>query len=410
MMYSQAETATGADLLRVALMTGNFGYTFDGASRTLNLLIEHLRATGNEARVYSPLGEACPSPAQVPVISVPSIAIPTRPEYRLALGLPRAQRRDLLGFAPDILHLSTPDALGFAGLRFSKRWGTPVVASLHTRFETYLEHYGVRWLRPLIEQRLRSFYRQADIILVPTHALKDDFSQLGLGHKVRLWSRGVDQALFNPTHRDLTWRRSLGFDDADCVILFFGRLVREKGTSLFIETVQQLRQSGTRVKSLVVGDGPELGRLTKALPDTVFAGFLREAQLSRAIASSDILVNPSRSEAFGNVNLEAMASGVAVVAADEGNSRELIDHEKTGLLCRTHTSDGYVEAVWRLVHEPLLRRRLAEAGQRASTAYRWEVILDGVVNAYHEAMHLRAQVSIKPDAFADSLGWNPSPA
>ena len=377
--------------LRIALTTGNFGYIHDGASHALNLLVENLQATGNDVRVYAPLADQCPSPRQVPLISVPSIAIPGRSEYRLALGLPRAQKLDMLDFAPDVIHVSAPDMLGFAALRLARRFDIPVVASLHTRFETYLEHYRLGWLRPMMEQRLRSFYRQADLVLVPTRALKDSFVAEGLGDKVRLWSRGVNHAKFNPAHRDLDWRRSLGFRDEDCVVLFFGRLVREKGTNVFAETIQQLAQSGTRVKTLIVGDGPELHNLRKRLPGAVFTGFLSGGALSRATASSDVLVNPSRSEAFGNVNLEAMASGVAVVTADEGNSRELIAHDKSGLLCTTPGSDGYVEAVCRLVRDPSLRRQLGEAGRGVSTAYHWNTILDGVENSYREAIHIRAQ-------------------
>ena len=377
--------------LRIALMTGNFGYIHDGVSHTLNHLVDNLLAAGNEVQVYTPLAEACPSRSDVSVISVPSVSIPRRPEYRLALGLPRPQQQGLIAFAPDVLHVSTPDMLGFAALGFARRHGIPVVASLHTRFETYLEYYRLGWLRPLIEQRQRAFYRQADVVLVPTRALKDSFVAQGLGRKVRLWSRGVDHAKFNPSHRDMEWRRSLGFRDNDCVVMFFGRLVREKGTEVFIETVQQLAKSGVELKVLVVGDGPELHRLVRLLPDAAFTGFLEGSALSRAVASADILLNPSRSEAFGNVNLEAMAARLAVVAADEGNSRELIEHEKSGLLSRTTGSDGYVEGVCRLVRDRALRRRLGDAALRVSAKHQWKAILDGVASAYQEAIQLDAK-------------------
>lgn len=376
--------------LRIALMTGNFGYIHDGASHTLNHLVGNLLSAGNEVQVYTPLAEACPSRSDVELISVPSVSIPRRREYRFSLGLPRLQKQGLLEFAPDVVHVSTPDMLGFAALRFARLHGIPVVASLHTRFETYLEYYRLGWLRPLIEQRQRVFYRQADVVLVPTRALKDSFIAQGFGREVRLWSRGVDNEKFDPSHRDMAWRRSLGFRDNDSVVLFFGRLVREKGTEVFIEVIQQLRHSGVEHKVMVVGDGPEMHRLVRHLPDAAFTGFVEGSALSRAVASADILLNPSRSEAFGNVNLEAMASGLAVVAADEGNSRELIEHERSGLLSRTIGSDGYVESLCRLVRDGLMRRRLGEAAQRVSANYQWKAILDGVVTAYHEAIQIHA--------------------
>ena len=371
-------------------MTGNFGYIHDGVSHTLNHLVDNLLATGNRVQVYAPLAEASPARPNVSLFSVPSVSIPKRPEYRLALGLTRMQRESVLMFTPDVVHVSTPDMLGFAALRLARRHKIPVVASLHTRFETYLEFYRLGWLRPLVERQLCAFYRQADIILVPTRALKDELAQQGLEHKVRIWSRGVDHVRYGPSHRNLEWRRSLGFRDTDCVIMFFGRLVREKGTEVFIETVKRLRQSGADVKVLVVGDGPEMHRLVSQLPDAVFTGFLEGKALSRAVASADIFLNPSRSEAFGNVNLEAMAAGLAVVAADEGNSREMIEHKKNGLLSQTAGSDGYVEHVEKLICDRALRRRLGEAAQRVSARYQWKEILDGVEAAYREAIRARA--------------------
>lgn len=383
--FTPTISATDAKL-RIALMTGNFGYIHDGVSHTLNHLVDNLESTGNQVSVYAPLAEGCKRRPNVSLVSVPSVAIPGRAEYHFALGLPGPQRKKLFEFAPDVVHVATPDMLGFAALRFARKFQIPVVASLHTRFETYLEHYRLGWLRPVIEQRIRSFYRQADVVLVPTRDLRDSFVAQGLGRKVRVWSRGVDRTKFNSGHRDQEWRRSLGFHDEDCVVMFFGRLVREKGTDVFIETVEQLRQSGVKFKVLVIGDGPERQRLLKRLPDAAFVGFLNEEDLSRAVASADVLLNPSRSEAFGNVNLEAMAAGVAVVAADEGNSRELIEHNKNGLLSSTGGSDGYVEAVWRLVRDPSLRNRLSAAAQRSSKGYQWKSILDGVTSAYREAI------------------------
>ena len=379
--------------LRIALVTGNFGYVHDGASQALNMLVSHLENSGHAVRIYSPGGELCRRSGPSTIVSVPSIRIPRRREYRLALGLPQAQRRDLLSFKPDVLHLSAPDPLGLAALRLARNERWPVVASLHTRFETYLEHYGLGWLRPWVERRLLDFYRRADLVLSPTRCLGELLAQQGMGSKVAVWSRGVDGIKFNPRNRDLSWRRGRGFQDEDIVLLFLGRLVREKGVDLFADTVKLLRQQGIRVRALVVGDGPERRCLTDRLPDAEYTGFLSGEELGRVVASADIFVNPSRSEAFGNVNLEAMAAGLAIVLADEGNSRELIEHERTGILCPAKSAEGYADAVRRLISDAALRRRLGVAARLASESYCWDRVLDEVILAYREAIQRLASAA-----------------
>lgn len=382
--------------MRVALFTGNFGYIRDGASQALRLLVDHLVRAGHIVRVYSPAAALCPALDHVSIVSVPSIRMPPRPEYRLALGLPAAQRSDLRGFKPDVLHLSAPDFLGFAALRLAERERLPVVASLHTRFETYLEHYRLGWLRTLAEQRLHTFYSRADFILSPTRFLSDALAEQGLGPKVRLWSRGVDRVRFHPRNRDLSWRRERGFRDEDTVLLFFGRLVREKGTQVFADTVRLLHARGVMVRVLVVGDGPERRSLARRLPDAAYVGFLSGDELGRAVASADIFVNPSRSEAFGNVNLEAMSAGLAIITADEYSSRELIEHEKTGLLCAANGAEGYADAVVRLMHDSALRVRLGSAARQASEARDWAHVFGGVTAAYHEAIQQRTAIAYEP--------------
>ncbi|HZB69546.1 MAG TPA: glycosyltransferase, partial [Sphingomicrobium sp.] len=216
--------------MRVALFSGNYNYLREGANQALNRLVRFLEEEeGHSVRVYSPVTD---TPAFEPagtLISVPSIALPVRSEFRLALGLPRAIRDDLRRFSPDIVHLSTPDILGTRALTFARRLGVPVVASQHTRFETYLEHYRLGWARPPVEAHLRRFYRRCDHVLAPTPALVEAMKVLRGDDRVSLWSRGVDRTLFDPARRDDEWRRSNGWSDADVVVLFFGRLVAEKG-------------------------------------------------------------------------------------------------------------------------------------------------------------------------------------
>jgi glycosyltransferase involved in cell wall biosynthesis len=368
--------------LRVALFSGNYNCVRDGANQALNRLVAHLIDRGHAVRVYSP---TIARPAFAPagdLVSVPSVPIPTRREYRVALGLPRATRADLADFAPDIVHLSAPDWLGGAAQAHARRQGIPVVASLHTRFETYLSYYGLGLLRRRAEAWLDRFYRQSDMVLVPNPPIAAEFAAKGLGDRVRVWGRGVDRAVFSPVRRDLGWRRGQGYGDDETVVLFFGRLVLEKGLAIFAQVIAEARARGRRLRPMIVGDGPARGWLAERLPNARFLGHLTGASLGAAIAAADILINPSTTEAFGNVNLEAMAAGVAVVSAEVASATALIADRISGWLVPAVEIGAYVDAIEALIDRPELRASIADAGLAAADGFQWPSILDGVIADY----------------------------
>ena len=372
--------------MRVALFTGNYNYLREGANQALNRLVGHLEGRGDTVRVYSPVTD---TPAFEPtgtLVPVPSIALPVRSEFRLALGLPRAIRSDLARLAPDIVHVATPDILGTRAQTFARRRGIPVVASLHTRFETYLEHYGLGWARPAVEAHLRRFYRRSDHVLAPNEPLAAEMRLLCGADRVGLWGRGVDRALFTPARRDEQWRAAQGLAPDDVVILYFGRLVLEKGVDDYVAVVRRLQQQGERVRPLVVGAGPAARRFD-ALDRPVMAGHLEGEALARAVASADILLNPSRSEAFGNVVLEAMACGLAIACADGASTRPLIADGVTGLLCRSE--EDYRDAVAGLCQSPDRRREMGAAARSASAGYDWASASESVAQAYERLVGAR---------------------
>ncbi len=380
------------DPLRVALFTGNYNYVREGANQALNKLVGHLEARGHLVRIYSPITD---TPAFAPtgtLIPVPSVTLPIRSEFQLALGLPRSIRCDVSHFAPDIVHVATPDILGTRAQTMAKAMGVPVVASLHTLFETYVEHYGLRWLRPAIEVHLRRFYRRSDHVLVPTSALRDAMLAVpGIDH-VGIWSRGIDRDRWSPARRDIAWRRAQGWRDDDIVVLFFGRLVAEKGVDVFVATVKALQERfpAGRIRALVVGAGPAEARFT-GLADTLLTGHLDGDELARAVASADIFLTPSATESFGNVTLEAMASGLAVVSADAPSSRSLIDPGVTGQLCPAADVGAYTDAITALIADPEERQRIGLAAREASAAYSWDAASAAVEDAYVEALYRRAR-------------------
>ena len=366
---------------RVALFSGNYNYLRDGANQALNRLVGYLERCGTEVRVYSPTSD---TPAFEPagtLVSVPSVRIPGRGDYRLGLGLSAELCRDVRAFRPDIVHVSAPDWTGVAAQRLARTIDVPVVTSLHTRFETYAQFYGAGLIRPAMERHLDRFYRGSDTILVPTAPIANEFAEKGFGDRTRLWGRGVDRDQFSPRNRNLAWRLSYGFQDDDVVVLFFGRLVREKGPALFADIVDRVTTSGVAVRPLIVGDGPERRWLSKRLPNAQLLGSLSGEELGRAVASADIFINPSITEAFGNVTLEAMASGLPSVCVDIPSGRNLL-RKGTGMFYSVGDIDGAVTAVRRLAVFSDLRSTMARAARAASEDYSWDRASAMVMDAY----------------------------
>ena len=372
--------------MRVALFTGNYNYVREGANQALNRLVGDLEARGHEYRIYSPVTD---TPAFEPtgtLVPVPSVALPKRREFRLALGINRELRDDVRSFQPDIVHVATPDILGTRAQTFAKSLGVPVVASLHTRFETYLDHYGLGWGKPLVRAHLRRFYGRSDMVLVPNSAIAEEMR--GVDRPVAVWGRGIDRDRFNPAHRSFDWRASRGWSEDDIVLLFFGRIVLEKGVDRFVEVVRRLRERGHNVRPLVVGEGPARDRFA-SLPDTVFTGHVDGEALGPAVASADIMLSPSVTEAFGNVVLEGLASGLVVVSANVPSASALIEPGVTGILCDPASADSYVDAIAVLIADPERRRLMGAAARDASAKFSWEEASLSVERAYEQVLSSR---------------------
>lgn len=376
--------------MRIALFSGNYNYLKEGANQALNTLVRYLEdRAGCTVRVYSPVTD---TPAFEPagtLVPVPSVQLPVRGEFRLALGLPRAVRRDVERFAPDIVHVSTPDILNSRAQSFAKRLGVPILASQHTLFETYLNYYRIGWARPLVEAHLRRFYRRADHVVAPTPVLVDAMKRLRGDDRASVWSRGVDRELFDPARRSMSWRRERGIADDEVAVLFFGRLVLEKGADIFIAALNALRERGVRVRPLVVGEGPARAAFA-SLTGAVLTGHVQGVELARSVASADVMVTPSTTETFGNVVLEAMASGLPVVSADAPSARGLIEEGRTGFLCPALDVARYAEAVSILATTPDLRREMGTAARVASKAYSWDGASESVAAAYRELLRLKS--------------------
>lgn len=379
----------GTQQRRVALFCGNYNCVRDGAALALNRLVAFLERQAVDVLVFAPTTANPALPPAGRLVSVPSVALPYRSEYRLALGLPASCRKRLAAFRPDLFHLATPDLLGAAALRLARRWKLPAVASFHTRFDTYPRYYGAAWLEPLVTAHMRHFYRRCDHVYAPSQSMAEMLRAQGFAREPRIWGRGVDTQLFRPERRDLAWRRARGIGDGEAVIAFAGRLVREKGLKMFAAALGRLRAQGVANRVLIIGDGPERAWMHAALPDAVFAGFLGGEPLATAYASADIFFFPSITEAIGNVTLEAMASGLPPVCADAIGSRSLVTPGITGFLAAPADADGYAGHLATLVRDPVLRQRMSTACIDQARRQSWESVMQGLMTQYEDLLAAR---------------------
>lgn len=368
--------------LRIALFSGNYNYVRDGANQALNRLVGYLLRQGAHVRVYAPIVAAPAFEPTGTLIGLPSVALPVRDEYRMPMGLSARVRRDLAQFAPNIIHASSPDVSGHRAVSWARDRGLPVLASVHTRFETYMRYYRLGFTEPLLEAILRRFYHRCDALVAPSESMAQVLREQGMHNDIGIWSRGVDREIFHPGRRDDAWRQTIGFAQDDFVVGFLGRLVMEKGLDVFSESIAELRKRGTKVKVLVVGEGPARPWLESHLPDAAFVGFQAGENLARAVASMDVLFNPSVTETFGNVTLEAMACGLPVVASIATGSESLVSDGVSGRLITPGAIEEFANALGAYAADPALRGHHGSAGEERSREFDWDRINHVVAESY----------------------------
>jgi glycosyltransferase involved in cell wall biosynthesis len=380
--------------LRVALFSGNYNYVRDGANQALNRFVRYLLRQGAAVRVYSPTTD---TPAFEPagdLVSTPSFPVPGRKEYQVPWRMSAAVRRDLDAFAPNMVHVSSPDPLGHRAVSWARSRDLPVVASVHTRFETYPRYYGLAFLEPLIEAMLRRFYRRCDAIVAPSESMAQLLRDQRMNYDVGIWTRGIDRDIFHPGRRDLNWRQSLGIDPATPAIGFIGRLVMEKGLDVFSDTIDRLNARQVPHKVLIVGDGPARVWFENRLPQAIFAGFQKGPDLGRAVASMDMLFNPSVTETFGNVTLEAMACGLPTVAARATGSESLVADGVTGRLIRPGAIHDFADALQAYCLDDGARERAGAAARARAEHNGWDEVNQALVDTYLRIVRQRAQGAI----------------
>lgn len=378
--------------LRVALFTGNYNHIRDGVSLTLNRLVSFLESQGIPVLVFGPTvknpalkhcGEFVPTP------SIPML-VKGRSEYRITTTFPDYARERLEKFKPTIIHLATPDSLGLSAMKWAQANKVQVVSSYHTHFTSYFKYYKLDMIEFLAWRYLNWFYKQSAHVYVPSQSMIEELLREGIEADMKIWARGVDTELFNPNKRDMDWRRSVGFKDDEIVVTFVSRLVWEKELGTFVESVKRVQQKNKKVRALIVGDGPVRSEVEEMLPQAHFAGFVKGEDLARAYASSDVFNFPSHTETFGNVTLEAMASGLPCLVADAIGSKSLVEDGKNGFWAEQESVKDFTLKLEQMVSDPVLLKEMGEHSRKRALSFEWSAINSNLVNNYKKALEMPA--------------------
>lgn len=371
---------------RVAIFTGNYNHIQDGVSLTLNRLVAYLESEGVPVIVFGPTVENPAIDHEGEFVPVPSVPVPGRSEYRITVGFPESAQKRLREFDPTLIHLATPDVLGFRAMRWAQANNIQIVASYHTHFTSYLKYYNLDMLKLLGWKYLEWFYSQCKHIYVPSPSMANELNEEGIDEGIRIWARGVNTDEFNPKFRDMEWRRSIGIEDSDKVVSFVSRLVWEKNLQTYVDTVKRLRQKYESIKPMIVGDGPAKKELEHMLPEAHFTGFVTGDELSRAYASSDVFLFPSETETFGNVTLEAMSSGLPCVVADATGSRSLVESGVNGFLAAPRDTKEFARCVTKILKDESIQESMGKAARQKALAYSWENVNKKLLENYREAL------------------------
>jgi glycosyltransferase involved in cell wall biosynthesis len=340
----------------------------NGVTTVVARIGDVLRAFGHEVVIVAPRYPGSPAPTGTGELRIPSAPFPPYPAIRLSLPQFSGVARFLDAFEPDVVHVATEGSLGLTGRRYAMRRHVPLVTSYHTNFPQYARHYGVGLVEPLVWKWLRWFHRPAVLTQTPGEAVRDELERRGIGRPV-VWGRGVDTTHFHPGRRSTGWRRWLAGGDDTAVVLHVGRLAPEKNIGVLADAWIAARERvHQRATFVLAGEGPETRRLLTRLPWVRQLGFLDRGRLAEVYASADICVLPSNTETCGLVALEAMASGLAVIAADAGGFRESITHGRSGVLVAHDDVTGFAAAILSLVIAPKRRAEIAAAARAAAVA------------------------------------------
>lgn len=378
--------------MKIALFSDTYLPQINGVTNTLNKLIQYYDTMGIEYKIFIPKYEMELKSHNIE--SFYSIKFFMYPENRVAFPNSFRISSTLSTFQPDIIHIMTEFNMGMAGLNYGKKHGIPTVTNYTTNFPQYADYYKINILKESIWNYLKWFHSQSEITLCPSIITQTLLHSHGI-YNTKIFSRGIDYKSFHPLKRSNQLRKKLGIM-SKIAFLYVGRVSAEKDLDILCSSYHEIdKRYHENVVLIITGDGPYLEKCKQIFPaNTIFTGFLKGKELAEIYASCDIFVCPSSTETFGNVVLEAMASGLPVIGADAGGVGEIIWHGVTGLKFRERDAKELAKCMKDLVEDIDFRDHLKENGREFAENRSWENIFDGLNDTYHEILEKTRMNSI----------------
>lgn len=389
-------------MIKVAFFAEILIQDFDGAARTMFQIIDRL--DNNQYEYMFVYGKGPEQFRDFRSFKMHTLQLPVNDDYSLALpALTKQKLYDSLDiFDPDVIHISTPSPLGFFALKYASKRNIPIISIYHTNFLSYIPYYFKNFsylIKPVekwMAQSMRKFYNQCSKIYIPTKSMINDLTELGIRtDTMTLWQRGIDLNLFTPNKRNVNMLREITHNDKPN-ILFVSRLVWEKNIRTLIEIYQLIENKNLNYNLIVVGDGNAKAEASQRMPNAFFLGKQDHTELSAIYASADVFIFTSISETYGNVVIEAMASGVPCVIANGGGSADLIEHGITGYKCRPTYAEEYIAYIQLLLEQPTLHHNLQHRALHAVQDLNW----DNLTHRYFEDIKTLAALKTKTWAWA----------
>jgi len=366
-----------ARALRIAMVTETYPPEVNGVARTVALMVEGLRRRGHAIQLVRPRRDAADGPASAEGFEEllrPGLPIPRYTQLRLGLPSKQALLRAWSASRPDVVHIATEGPLGWSALAAARKLALPVATDFHTNFHAYSRHYGFAWMARPVAGYLRRFHNRAQCTMVPTEEMVEALSGLRI-ERLRVVGRGVDHAVFKPVRRSAELRARWGAGEDTPVALCVSRFAPEKNFPLVLEAYGAMRRVRPDTKLILVGDGPMLAQLRRSSASCVIAGRRVNGDLAAHYASADVFLFPSTTETFGNVTLEAMASGLGIVAYRYAAARQHLEHGRSALLAPFDDRAAFIAQAERIAREPQLARALGAQARAAAEQLGWDRVV-----------------------------------
>jgi len=384
--------------IKVAFFADILVRDFDGASRTMYQIIERIPNDKFEFMFFCGMEPTHEFP--YPVFGVPAVRIPGNSTYKLAVPYFSGSKlkKALDDFAPDVIHIASPSPLGNFALKYRKSKDIPVLTIYHTHFLSYIEYYLKR--APFlvnaatkgVSSSQQKFYRQANLIYIPTEQIIKELKGYGFGiENMKIWQRGINNGLFSPAKKDASYLTNITRNDKPNVI-FASRLVWEKNLATLIRIYKKSKAEGDKYNFIIVGDGVASQKLKEKMPGAFHLGKVDHETLAKLYASSDVFLFTSISETYGNVVVEAMASGCPCVIAKGGGSQSLVSHGQTGFLCEPNDESDYLKRIDQLVSDAELRSEIIANGIEYTKPLNWDSLAE---TYFADITHLAERSSTK---------------